>query len=660
VSGRADILVVDDHPDKLIALEAILSDLGQNVVKAGSGKEALRRLLERDFAVVLLDVNMPIMDGFETAALIRRRARSEHTPIIFITGYGDETHVARGYSLGAVDYILTPVVPEVLRAKVSVFVELWRQSARLAQRAAQLQQLTEASLAINAATSVESILQIAADRAREIIRAGHAVAEVRLGPTRTCRATSGVPAGHPGTCTAPLPGRDRQPLGTLELSGRPDGAFTEEDEALLLQLAQMASIAIQNTLYSEERAANELKDEFLATISHELRTPLTSMLIWAGTLRRGTLDAAARARGIEVIERNVKVQARLIDDLLDMSRIVTGKVRLDVRPVELRDVIEAALDSVRPAAEAKSIALGSTCGSTPVPVRGDPDRLQQIVWNLLTNAIKFTPREGRIEVRLERADGDAEITIEDTGVGISPGFLPHIFDRFRQAESGSTRSHGGLGLGLAIVRNLVDLHGGGVRAASPGPGRGATFTVTLPLAGPRKDPPAPQPAASPQPTPPRACEGGDGMPDLEGLRILVVDDEVDACEAIAVALGLAGANARTAGSARDALGLIEAWAPDVLVSDIGLPQDDGYALIRTVRARHAGPGGRIPALALTAYARAEDRARALTAGYQAHLAKPVDLRELVAVVGRLCGRASEQPRAEPDAGMSRPRVFERR
>jgi len=649
VSGRADILVVDDHPDKLIALEAILSDLGQNVVKAGSGKEALRRLLERDFAVVLLDVNMPIMDGFETAALIRRRARSEHTPIIFITGYGDETHVARGYSLGAVDYILTPVVPEVLRAKVSVFVELWRQSARLAQRAAQLQQLTEASLAINAATSVESILQIAADRAREIIRAGHAVAEVRLGPTRTCRATSGVPAGHPGTCTAPLPGRDRQPLGTLELSGRPDGAFTEEDEALLVQLAQMASIAIQNTLYSEERAANELKDEFLATISHELRTPLTSMLIWAGTLRRGTLDAAARARGIEVIERNVKVQARLIDELLDMSR-----------PVELRDVIEAALDSVRPAAEAKSIALGSTCGSTPVPVRGDPDRLQQIVWNLLTNAIKFTPREGRIEVRLERADGDAEITIEDTGVGISPGFLPHIFDRFRQAESGSTRSHGGLGLGLAIVRNLVDLHGGGVRAASPGPGRGATFTVTLPLAGPRKDPPAPQPAASPQPTPPRACEGGDGMPDLEGLRILVVDDEVDACEAIAVALGLAGANARTAGSARDALGLIEAWAPDVLVSDIGLPQDDGYALIRTVRARHAGPGGRIPALALTAYARAEDRARALTAGYQAHLAKPVDLRELVAVVGRLCGRASEQPRAEPDAGMSRPRVFERR
>src|SRR5437870_1828048 len=201
------------------------------------------------------------------------------------------------------------------------------------------------------------------------LRAGHAGAEARRGPTRPCRATRGVPAGHPGTCAAPLPGRDRQSLGTLELSGKLDGAFTEEDEALLVQLAQMASIAMQNTLYSEERAANELKDEFLATVSHELRTPLTSMLIWAGTLRRGTLDAAARARGIEVIERNVKAQARLIDDLLDMSRIVSGKVRLDVHPVELRDVIEAALDSVRPAAEAKSIALGSTCGSTPVPAR---------------------------------------------------------------------------------------------------------------------------------------------------------------------------------------------------------------------------------------------------------------------------------------------------
>ena len=418
-----------------------------------------------------------------------------------------------------------------------------------------------------------------------------------------------------------------------------------------MQLAQMASIAIQNTLYSEERAANELRDEFLATISHELRTPLTSMLIWAGTLRRGTLDAAARARGIEVIERNVKVQARLIDDLLDMSRIMTGKVRLDVRPVDLRGVIEAALDSVRPAAEAKSIALGASCGSTPVPVRGDPDRLQQIVWNLLTNAIKFTPRDGRIDVRLERIDGDAEITIEDTGVGISAEFLPHIFDRFRQAESGSTRSHGGLGLGLAIVRNLVDLHGGGVRAASPGAGRGATFTVTLPLAGAC-------PAATPQATPPRAREGSDGMPDLGGLRILVVDDEVDASEAIAMAFGSGGADVRTAVSASDALRLLQAWVPDLLVSDIGLPQEDGYALIERVRALDTRHGNRIPAVALTAYACAQDRARALNAGYQSHLTKPVDIRELVAVAARLCGRPSEQAGGVP--GVSQPIVFRRR
>src|SRR5206468_2322704 len=399
--------------------------------KVGSGKEALRALLHGDFAVILLDVSMPVMDGFETAALIRTRPRCEHTPIIFITAYGDETHVARGYRLGAVDYILTPVVPEVLRAKVSVFVELFRkteeirrQAAQLRERAAQLHELTRAALAINAAGSAENILPIVADRARSLFGLRQAVAEARVGPGRECRAAS--PHGAPETPAlaraAPLTAGDGTPIGAVRILG--EGAFTDEDEDVLVQLAQMASIAIQNTLYAEEREANRLKDEFLATVSHELRTPLTAMLTWAGLLRGDKLDAARRLRGLEVIERSARAQAKVIDDLLDMSRIMTGKMRLEVRLTDVQAVIRGALDSVAPAAEAKAIALVPLLAAVPVDVLGDPDRLQQIVWNLLSNAIRFTPKGGRIDVGVRLVEGDVEISVRDSGAGISREFLP--------------------------------------------------------------------------------------------------------------------------------------------------------------------------------------------------------------------------------------------
>ena len=625
--------MVDDHPDKLVALEAILAELGQNVVKVGSGKEALRALLHGDFAVILLDVSMPVMDGFETAALIRTRPRCEHTPIIFITAYGDETHVARGYRLGAVDYILTPVVPEVLRAKVSVFVELFRkteeirrQAARLRERAAQLHELTRAALAINAAGSAEKILPIVADRARALFGACQAVAEARVGPGRECRATS--PSGGPEppapARAAPLTAGDGTPIGAVRVLG--EGAFTDEDEDVLVQLAQMASIAIQNALYTEEREANRLKDEFLAVVSHELRTPLAAMLTWASLLRGGKLEPAAAARGVEVIERSARAQAQLIDDLLDMSRIMTGKMRLDMRPLEVQAVVRGALDSVAPAAEVKSITLAAALDGAPLRVLGDPDRLQQVMWNLLSNAIKFTPKGGRVDVRVRVANGDAEISVGDTGAGISPEFLPHVFDRFRQADSTSTRSHGGLGLGLAIVRHLVDLHGGTVHAESAGTGRGATFVVSLPLRELREEPAAATVALAR----PRAPAPGVGLEpafDLRGLRVLL--------EAIATVLGVAGAEVRSAGSTAAALEVLATWRPDVLVSDIGLPGEDGYTLLRRVRALEEEGGARLPAVALTAYAQAEDRIRALTAGFQVHVTKPVEPRAFLEVLAGL-------------------------
>ena len=649
MSERVDILVVDDHPDKLVAIGAILAELDQNVVNVLSGKDALRHLLQRDFAVILLDVNMPIMDGFETAALIRTRPRCEHTPIIFITAHGDETHVARGYSLGAVDYILTPVVPEVLRAKVSVFVELFRkteevrrQSARLRQRAAQLHDLTRASLAINAAGSVEEILQVVVDRARGLLAPPRVVAEARIAPDRLCRAVSPPDESaeiDASGSIAPLIGRDGVAIGAIRLAPRPEGELTAEDQDVLLQLAQMTSIAIQNMVFTEERETNRLKDEFLATVSHELRTPLTAMLTWAGLLRTGKLDESRKLRGLEVIERNARAQAKVIDDLLDMSRIMTGKMRLEVRLTDVRAVIRGALDSVTPAAEARAITLVPLLDATPVDVLGDPDRLQQIMWNLLTNAIRFTQKGGRIDVGVRLAEGDVEISVRDSGAGISREFLPHVFDRFRQAESATTRSHSGLGLGLAIVRHLVDLHGGTVRAESAGKGRGATFVVTLPVAA-RRENGASAPAPAPPP-PAVVCVDGAPLRDVTGLRILVVEDDADGCDAIASVLGFAGAQVRTAATVRGALEVLGSWTPDVLVSDIGLPGEDGYALLRQVRAQEGT--ARLPAVALTAYAHAHDRARALAAGFEAHVAKPVEPEELLRVLARFRELTAQGP-----------------
>jgi signal transduction histidine kinase len=395
--------------------------------------------------------------------------------------------------------------------------------------------------------------------------------------------------------------------------------LAEEDRRLLLEREQQARL--------EAQAANRAKDEFLATLSHELRTPLNAILGWSRLLATGNLDPTTTRRAIEIIERNTKLQAQLIEDLLDISRIITGKLRLDLHTVPAHTIVEAALDSVRHAADARRITLDVDLRQAGDAILCDPARMQQVIWNLLSNAIKFTPEGGTVSLTARRSGGKIVIAVRDTGVGIDPAFLPFVFDRFRQQDPATTRKHGGLGLGLSIVRHLVELHGGEITASSEGAGRGATFVVTVPVAPVGLD----QGAALESDAPFAA------LPSLEGIDVLVVDNEEDARTLVATVLEACGARVRSAASVQEGLEEIARVRPDVLLSDIAMPGADGYDLIRKVRSLDDGRAP-LPAAALTAYATAADRARALMAGYQAHLPKPIEAAELAAVVAALAGR----------------------
>jgi PAS domain S-box-containing protein len=404
-----------------------------------------------------------------------------------------------------------------------------------------------------------------------------------------------------------------------------DRKQAEKERTLLLAAAQSAR--------AEADSANGVKDEFLATLSHELRTPLTSILGWSHLLTNGKLDEQQTTRAIETIARNARAQGRLIDELLDVSRIMTGKLSLDLRPVKLAPLMQAVVDDVRPAADARSINLNATFNSDVGSILGDPDRLQQIVWNLLTNAIKFTPDGGDVQVRLERNDSHALITVNDSGQGIASELLPYIFERFRQADSSNTRSNGGLGLGLSIVRQLVELHRGTVTAESSGENAGTTFTVMLPLpslhevinAAEKTDP-------KNEPNSPTTAQHS-----LSGLHVLVVDDELDTRELVASVLTTCGAEVISVGSATEALDQMERQRFDLLISDIGMPEMNGYDLIGRIRQLGEEHGGRTPAVALTAYAGIEDRKRALAAGYGMHIPKPFVAGELISAAVFLTG-----------------------
>ena len=400
----------------------------------------------------------------------------------------------------------------------------------------------------------------------------------------------------------------------------------EKERGQLLQSTQVAN--------AEADLAHIAKDEFLAVLSHELRTPLTAILGWAKLLAGGALDNEDKERALETIARNANSQKQLIDDLLDVSRIITGKLRLNVRPVELAPIIEAVVEGVRPTADSKHIHLVTILEPLMSPVSGDPDRIQQIIWNLLTNAIKFTPMNGRVEVKLERIHSHIEVTISDTGQGIAPEFLMHVFERFRQSDSSTTRSHGGLGLGLSIVSQLVELHGGSISAKSPGEGMGTIFRIVLPLLSIHRNASHPEAMAPQLKTEPLT----DRQPSLHDLRVLVVDDEPDARDLIATVLKGRGAEVVTVDSGDEALQEMGRQEFDVLISDIGMPVMDGYGLIEKVRQLPVERGGRIPAAALTAYAGVEDRMHLLSAGYQIHIPKPVEPAELATVVASLAER----------------------
>ncbi len=425
--------------------------------------------------------------------------------------------------------------------------------------------------------------------------------------------------------------------------------FSERTERIIGGIAAQAAVAIDNArlveasqqaaeerkiLLDSERQAradaertSQMKDEFLATLSHELRTPLTAILGWAQVLRRGSRDQADLHRGLQTIERNARAQAQLIEDLLDMSSIASGKVRLEMLSLAPAAIVAAAIDTVRPAAEAKQIRIERDFEAAPGMVAGDANRLQQIIWNLLTNALKFTPAGGRIRVGIHREGDQIAVSVRDNGIGIAPAFLGHVFERFRQADATTTRQHGGLGLGLSIVKHLVEQHGGTVSAASEGEGRGACFTVRLPRRRGGHEP---------------LGAGSDGAPsgravahDLSGLQVLVVDDEDDARELIKRILNDCNADVLTAATAGEALGLLQHTRPDLMLSDLGMPEVDGYGLLDRVRALGPARGGDLPAIALTAFARSEDRIRALSSGFLAHISKPVEPNELIAKVAAM-------------------------
>jgi signal transduction histidine kinase/DNA-binding response OmpR family regulator len=744
---KANVLLVDDKTENLLALETVLGDLGQNLIRATSAREALRFLLLEDVALILLDVQMPGLSGFELAELIRERERTQHTPIIFISAESiQEQNIFKGYSLGAVDYLTKPVEPEILKSKVRFFSKLYLQQAEIRSQARQLadanaqldginveleervhqrtEELERANLelelevkerresearlatehAITRALALADSVEIAV---KEILRAfiqnmNAAVAalwqvssdgrqmvcsDIEFDSSQFTRISSfitdtkrreltigeGLPGQVwsdrttvwlPNTVTQPNFPRarvaasaglhsgigfpikigngiwgviefftagplhaDQKVLDMLDVVGSEIGQFIqkkrfEEEREILLAREKM--------LREEAEKANRLKDEFLATLSHELRTPLNSILGWSQIVLGDMVDSDGIRTALETIHRNATSQAQLIEELLEASRLITGKLTLNLGPTEIAPAIQAAIDTILPKAGAKNIEIVTDFHADVTTMTSDSSRLQQMVWNLLSNSVKFTPDGGRIEVRTDHVGDKIEISVSDTGAGISPDFLPYVFDRFRQEDSTSTRKHDGLGLGLAIVRHLAELHGGKVSAHSEGLERGSTFTIILPLSQTESIVREEEKEAEVRPY---IDSSFDRL--LEGVRIHVVDDDEDSCNLLKFAFGLRGAEVRTSSTAAEAYKSIEKDPPDILLADINMPDEDGYSLIRKVRDINSQNGIQFPAIALTAMARAEDSEKALAAGFHMHIPKPVEIDELVATIADL-------------------------
>jgi len=536
--------------------------------------------------------------------------------------------------------------------------------------ALRLSGLAEASLAIASALSLDDVLKMIADQAAKVINSAFALIWLKVkenAGSRTIMAMSADASGarhaidersellldsiahgirgsmklsgeelerHGGTplfeglrtlLAAPLLEREGEPAGLLMLFEKPNAEFTTDDETVLTQLAQMASVAVQNArLYREAQDANRAKDDFLATLAHELRTPMTGILGWVQMLKSDGMEQADVSAAIEMIESSTRVQARLVEDLLDVSRIIAGKLRVDLAPVELRPVVEAVVEMFHARADERKITLETDIEERPLSVYGDETRLHQVIWNLLSNAIKFTPEGGRVRVQLHCSESKAILRVSDTGQGISPEFLPYVFERFRQFDNSTVRQQAGLGLGLAIVRHLVTLHGGRVSAESDGIGSGTTFTITLPLLAVRVERSELQQLRS-KPE----------IPKLNGLRILVVDDDDEAGNLVALVLNQLGADAQAVTSVAAAVKSLRSFPADIVVSDIAMPGEDGYAMMRRLREIEPELGRQIPTMALTAYGRPEDRSRILASGFQKYIQKPVEPVELARAIESL-------------------------
>ncbi len=696
--AKASILIVDDLPEKILAYRSVLEELGQHLVTANSGAEALKQVLKNDFAVILLDVNMPDMDGFETARLIRQRRLSAHIPIIFLTAFADDVRTAEGYATGGVDYLPTPVVPEVLRAKVRVFVDLYEMRQQVAQRAEEhtlravaeeaarrSEFLSDASRAIASSLDVETTLrrvprlvvpfladlalvcladndrqagpaefawidgavgdnaetgrQVASRASRPIDTLAAAIGRVlatgcpeRLdepidhllkpagdGPDSSSPEIDSVPS-PPGIDTAivlPLIARGAT-FGTLVLALGPSGRrFSASDEALAEELAARVAIALDNALLVRDIQENDLrKDEFLAMLAHELRNPLAPI--------RSGLDLLVRTGGdtsiISPMQRQVKHLVRLVDDLLDVSRITRGTIELQQQQVDLRSVIASAVETTLAQVENDRHDLKVIVADEPLTVDGDPVRLVQVLTNLLNNAAKFTPESGQISLTAEREGDEVVIHVCDTGAGIPGDRLSQVFDLFVQVDETIDRAHGGLGIGLTLVRRIVEMHGGRTEVFSDGCDRGSEFVVRLPYVPPQAD--------QPRDTPPKASTGEELAPS----RILVVDDNVDAATTLGMLLRLGGHEVLLSHDGPAALEAARSFVPDVVLLDIGLPGLDGYGVARVLRQSPETESALL--IAVSGYGQDEDRRRSREAGFDQHLTKPVDFDVLTALLAR--------------------------
>ncbi len=649
------VLVVEDSPEDRYIIRRHLGRLGvAEVVEADSVGRALAIVREERIDCLVVDLDLPDSHGLDGLDRLVGALGRDRIAVVVLTGSGDSGLAVRTLDAGAHDFLVKGELTEA---------ELWRamlnamEKARLGRELAAQREWSQSTLASIAdaviATDLDACVTFLNPEAErftgwteadargrpvaEVVHLAHegldeiaslaGAGELDSGPIPTLHGPPLSIVSRDGrevpvdVRLAPIRDRARRRIGTvLVLRDVTQRKQAEEERTALLERESAAREAAE--------AATRAKDDFLAALSHELRTPLNAILGWTAILRRSPAGADIVGRAVETIERNVRMQSQLVEDILDVSRIISGKLRLKVSVVDLRTVVTLAVDTVQQAAETKGISL-HVDAETAETVDGDPDRLQQVVWNLLSNAIKFTPSGGSVSLAVVREGDDAVITVGDTGPGIDPELLPHVFDRYWQAEGGTTRRHGGLGLGLAIVRHIVALHGGEVTAANAATGTGAVFTFRLRA---RRGA-----AATPVAVETKALDDSVAAKALGGVRVLVVDDEPDTLAAVQYILAAAGAEVAVASTAGEAVRAVETRVPDVLVSDIGLPEEDGYSLIRRIRHLPAAVGGSIPAVAVTAYAGSEDRLRALAAGFQMHVTKPVEPSELVAVVGNLAG-----------------------